>query len=78
MMSYYEWLSEGSAIHSVHKTETGIAIAAKDNSREGLKRFQPIAHAAFKHQTEEGYKLIPHQSDIFSGDLYDGMILYFG
>ena len=52
----------------------GIAIAAKDNSQKGLEQFQRIVRAAFKRQIKEGYKIITH---IASGNLYDGMIMYY-
>ncbi len=74
MMSYYQWVAKGSIIHDALRVGDGIAIAAKDNSQKGLERFQRIVRAAFKRQIKEGYKIITH---IASGNLYDGMIMYY-
>jgi hypothetical protein len=38
LMSYYQWLSKGSAFHDALQAESEIAIAAKDNSPEGMPR----------------------------------------
>ena len=75
-MSFYEKASKSSDAHLAELKGGGLRISAIDSGdRESLVRFQPIALEAYEHQ-HEGYEIIhPHKSSIYSGNLYDSLVL---
>jgi hypothetical protein len=71
----YEWLSRGSADHVAKINSNTLEIWPTENTKEALERFQPIARKALDH-AGEGYTILKtRQSPLYSGDLYNWIVL---
>lgn len=76
-MSFYQKVSKSSDAHNAKELKGGgLRISATDSGdQESLERFQPVALEALEHQ-HEGYEIVQqHKSSIYSGNLYDCLVL---
>ena len=75
-MTFLERVSKGSDVHTAEIIDDTVQLSPIDSSEEALKRFQPIALEAIRHEGE-GYEIFPAPaiSNSYPGNLYCFVVL---
>ncbi len=74
----FGWLSKGSLRHRVSVASDGsvVVISTIDSSKASLEAFQAIVQIALQQEQAGHIKISnPHESLLYSGNLYDTMII---